>query len=124
MEAQDLERKIKDVQRLRVTRHMTLEGDNGSPEDRNRKDNETLERTIKQQQKVMEAMVAARKRQVGVFRKRLEHLGDEMGALDPAVAELANTVGECATMCQVHVAATGGASHGDQRLRTVAARGR
>lgn len=121
MEAEDLHRKTKDIQMLRVTRHMTLDGDSGT-EDRNRKANDTLEQTIKQQEKLVKTQLADRKRQAMAITRKIRGLKAETVRFEPEITELSNTVDERATMCRVHMAATGGKSKTDARLHAASSR--
>ena len=117
MLAQDLVNKTKDIQMLRVTRHMTLEGgDNGNREDKSRKDNETLERTIRQQQVIMEQMLAERKRQVKMIKGKMKKLASEGTSLEPKIETLVTEVAERRMMCDVQLQATGGVEKINVRL--------
>ena len=122
MNAEDLQRKTKDVQMLRVTRHMTLEGDSGSTEDRNRKANDILEKTIKQQEQLMKSQLDDRGRQAMAITRKIRGLNKETVKFEPEITELSNTVDERATMCRVHMAATGGKSKVDARLHAASSR--
>ena len=122
MEAEDLQRKTKDVQMLRVTRHMTLEGDSGSSEDRNRKANDVLEKTIKQQEELMKTQLKERTRQATAITRKIRGLNKESVKFEPEITELSNTVDERATMCRVHMAATGGKSKVNARLHAASSR--
>jgi len=123
--ADDLVGKTKDIQMLRVTRHMTLEGgDNGNREDKSRKDNETLERTIRQQKVIMEQMLAERERQVRMIKDKVKKLNAEGTQLEPKFETLATEVDERSMMCAVQLQATGGVAKTNGKLREAAQRRR
>jgi len=123
--AEDLVGKTKDIQMLRVTRHMTLEGgDNGNREDKSRKDNETLERTIRQQKVIMEQMLAERERQVKMIKDKVKKLNSEGSRLEPKFETLATEVDERSMMCAVQLQATGGVAKTNAKLREAAQRRR
>jgi hypothetical protein len=122
MLAADLQSKTKDVHGLRVTRHMTLDGAGETNEEKNRRENDVLEKTIKQQQGLLESMVADRKRQALALTRKIRGLDKETSTIVPEIQDLSSTVDERATMCRVHMTATGGKSKVDARLQAASSR--
>eukprot|EP00039_Didymoeca_costata_P023326 m.6715 g.6715 ORF g.6715 m.6715 type:complete len:1593 (-) comp3572_c0_seq2:173-4951(-) len=122
MEAEDLIQKTKDVQMLRVTRHMTLDGGKVSAEERHRKENDVLERTIQQQEALQRQLLTDRKRRALKLKREINKTMSKNEELDPKIEQLCNDIDERATLCRVQLQATGQASKAKTRARDAAAR--
>ena len=122
MMREDLIQKTHDIQMLRVTRNISL-GGGASQEDKNRRENDVLEKTIKRLKESMEKKVATRKRVVAEISRDIKSYSSQNRSLGPQVQSLNVTVDEHATVHRVFLA-NKGPNQAQERLKAAARRRR
>lgn len=120
MTAEDLIRKTKDIQMLRVTRNMSLEG---GPDEEvlMKKENDTLERTIKQQEALLERAINDRKRQLNKIKTKMGAIERQTDDFEVVENDCSIDVDERSTLNRVQVR-NRGVGEAARRIRAIADR--